>query len=82
MRTSRERLPEQHSLYKAGTMPPLCKEGRRASYMDTHQYRDIATHVYLPPPHTHTHARAHICACISLWFLQRNRKNLETKERS
>lgn len=29
--------------------------------MDTHQYRDVATHVYLPPPPppTHTHACVH-----------------------
>ena len=50
--------------------------------MDTHQYRDVATHVYLPPPPPHTHTRVRACARISLWFLQRNRKNLETKERS
>ena len=46
--------------------------------MDTNQYRDITMCVYVHHTQTHTHTDTH--TGIYLWFLQRNRKDLETKE--
>ena len=61
-RTSTEGLPEQRSLYKAGINYASFVQERneRVSYVDTHQYRDIAMAVYFPPSHTHTHTQRHL----------------------